>query len=180
MFNCSDFLRDYSDYRDGVTDPAHVTAMKAHLAGCLSCARYDRVVSQGVSELKSAPRIAPSEDFLPRLQHRLYHLQDESAWWSRPDTSGTPVGLALVLVFLIGVAAWIPTLDSETPVVHLSPVLATAPAPHADLHTLFRSGPLLPTRYSAGPAYAPPANTVLFRHTRLGSNAAYQTVARIR
>lgn len=180
MFNCSDFLRDYSDYRDGVTDIATAAAMAAHLAGCPACARYDRVVSEGVSELRAASSIEPSEDFLARLQHRLYHVQEESAWWSRRDTSGTSLGLALVLVFLIGAAAWVPTIDSAPPVVHLPPVVASAPKASVDVHTLFRSGPLLQGRYSARATYAPPSQTVLFQYTRLGSDTRYWTAASIR
>jgi hypothetical protein len=176
MVNCADFLREYSNYRDGLVDTTSRAAIETHLSICSDCARYDRVVSAGVVQLRALPQVEPSSDFLPRLQHSIYHLQDERAWWARRDTSATSVGFVILLVFLIGTAAWIPTIGQSVPVVELPPVAAAAPPEVEQIHTLFREGPLLETVQPIAPLSFRRTNTVFFRYTRLGGSA-YQTVA---
>ncbi|MEX2571629.1 MAG: zf-HC2 domain-containing protein [Gemmatimonadota bacterium] len=176
MVNCSDFLRDYSDFRDGLIDTAGHAAMEAHIAACSRCQRYDRVLAAGIGELRSMPQVSPSYDFLPRLQHRLYHLEEETSWRSRADTSATSPVFVLLLASLIGAAAWLPIATSEsTPTVQLEPVVASAPLTSDVVHTLFRAGPLL-TREQEPSLSADGMNTVFFRYTPLGSRASYQTV----
>jgi anti-sigma factor RsiW len=180
MVNCSDFLRQYSDYRDGLIEPARGAEMDAHLAGCAGCARYHRVIASGIGELRAIPEIEPSGDFLPRLQHRIFQLQDEASVWGRPETSGTSLGFVLLLVLLIGAVAWIPTMDRPAPLVQLAPVAAEAPESTPEVHALFRAGPLL----NAPPAHStllvptqPSTSTVFFRYTRLGGNSPFRTVS---
>lgn len=175
MVNCADFLREYSEYRDGLVDPTRRAVLEAHLSVCASCARYDRVISTGVGQLRSLPPVEPSSDFLPRLQHRIYHIQDEASWWARPDTSGTSVGFVLLLALLIGVAAWIPAIGRPVPVVELPPVAAVAPPQEGEVHSLFREGPLLESTPVHQLSYGRP-NTLFFRYTRLGGGQ-YQTAA---
>lgn len=180
MLNCSDFVREYSDYRDGRVDPVRRAEMEAHLAGCSSCARYDRVVVAGVDELRSIPEIEPSWEFLPRLQHRIFHLEDGLSPWRRSERSAMSPAFVLLLVLLIGAAAWVPTLRRQAALVELAPVAAVAPAPEPDVHTLFREGPLLESRPVLLPLDSPSTPltpTVFFRYTRLGSNVVYRTAS---
>ena len=67
--NCRQFQRLYSAYRDG-HDPALAAEMDDHLEACPRCAAFDRAVRDGVDVLRDAP-VAPSPDFLPRLEARL-------------------------------------------------------------------------------------------------------------
>lgn len=146
MISCSDFLEDYSDFRDGLGVGERAMELEAHLDACPGCKSYHDVVSRGVRELNAVSPIEPSYDFLPRLQHRIYNLDEERAWGTRASASGTPVGLALVLVAAIGAAAWIPVLGGSTATVELPPVAAVSPPRTAEMPSLFHRGPLLGTR----------------------------------
>jgi anti-sigma factor RsiW len=75
--DCDVFLDGYSDFRDGLLPQGEQAAFRAHLASCASCARYDRVLAQGVGMLRGEPELQVSEDFMARLQHRIYH-EDEA------------------------------------------------------------------------------------------------------
>jgi hypothetical protein len=75
--DCDVFLDGYSDFRDGLLAQGERAAFVAHLASCASCARYDRVLGQGVCMLRDEPPLEVSEDFMARLQHRIYH-EDEA------------------------------------------------------------------------------------------------------
>jgi hypothetical protein len=170
MLSCSEFLEDYSEYRDGVLELRRRIAFDAHLAACPSCSRYDAVVTGGVGELKALPALEPSSDFLDRLQHRLYSLEQETAWWARRDASGTSVGFVLLLVVLIGAAAWLPLMRSQPPVIELPPVAAAPPPRQVPIHSLFRSGPLLAPTPAPAALGTPSVNTLFFQYSPLGSN----------
>jgi anti-sigma factor RsiW len=142
MVSCGDFLRHFSDYRDGYLDPADHAAMREHAETCASCSRYERALELGVGELKALPRIEPSYDFIQRLQHRLYHIDEERAA-RRGDRSAVSSGFVLALVLLISAAAWVPLAKQRTAVVEMPAVLAVAPKEDDTVPSLFREGPLL-------------------------------------
>ena len=79
MMDCGTFLDGYSDFRDGMLTLPDRVAFEAHLRECESCARYDRVVDGGVKVLRDLPELEVSGDFMERLQHRLWHEQDDMA-----------------------------------------------------------------------------------------------------
>jgi hypothetical protein len=79
MMDCDTFLDGYSDFRDGMLAPPERVAFEAHLRDCASCARYDRVVAGGVKVLRDLPELTVADDFMDRLQHRLWHEQDDMA-----------------------------------------------------------------------------------------------------
>ena len=149
MFSCTEFLRDFSDYRDGMMSPAERAIVESHLAGCPSCARYARVVEQGVEKLKAAGGIQPSEDFLPRLQHRLYAIEDGYATPLYRTSSATSAGFVVAIAALISAAAWLPLARPRAAVVELPAVVAATPQGSDTVHSLFRAGPLL-TRSGQG------------------------------
>lgn len=129
MISCCELLEEYSDFRDGLLEPHRSTQFESHLEECPSCASYDRVVSRGVSELRRLPEVESSCDFLARLQHRIYHLEDDVAVGSYGQGSRTAPGLVALLVGVIGAAAWIPAIRPEPPLVELPPIAAVTPAP---------------------------------------------------
>jgi hypothetical protein len=79
MMDCGTFLDGYSDFRDGLLTLPDRVAFQAHLRDCASCARYDRVVAGGVTVLRDLPELEVAPDFMDRLQHRLWHEQDDMA-----------------------------------------------------------------------------------------------------
>jgi predicted anti-sigma-YlaC factor YlaD len=69
---CSDFLRHYSEYRDGlIHDAALRRRMTRHMAQCPACQRYDHTITHGVSALRREPELEPSDRFRVRLRCQL-------------------------------------------------------------------------------------------------------------
>src|SRR5688572_22761241 len=126
---CPEFQARFSDYYDGTGEPAFMTEASSHLDGCAECRRYRDVVEQGIQILKAVPTPSVSDDFLPRLQHRLYHLEDGPAL-ARGETAGsaTTTTTAMAIAVLIAVAAWSPVLV-KAPEVALDPIVVSQPEP---------------------------------------------------
>lgn len=74
---CNRYLTRHSAYLDGELTAEERLVHEAHEASCASCARYASVLRRGASMLRDLPEIEPSSDFQQRLQHRIYHVQDE-------------------------------------------------------------------------------------------------------
>jgi anti-sigma factor RsiW len=175
MVSCSEFLREYSEYRDGMMDGDRCAEVETHLASCPSCAKYDTVVREGVGELLGLSEVEPSYDFMPRLQHRLYNVDEEASWSRRRDVSGTSVSFVVLLGLLIGLAAWLPLMRSQGAVIELPAVAAVAPprTQAESIHSLFRAGPLLDPAPKRASTTNPAATTVFFRYTPMGSYADF-------
>lgn len=105
---CQDFLARHSEYMDDLLSPVEMARFEAHISTCATCAHYDRVVRQGVRLLRVSPEIEPSSDFFPRLQHRLYNLEDELRVGARGPGSSAIVSLALAGV--LALLAWSPLM----------------------------------------------------------------------
>lgn len=105
---CQEFLARHLEYTDESLPLEEAARWRDHMASCPSCARYDRVVRRGLSLLRTLPEVEPSEDFFPRLQHRLYHLDDESQDGSR--ASGTSAVVSLAIAGVLALLAWSPLL----------------------------------------------------------------------
>ncbi len=143
MLSCADFLREFSEYRDGEMAAAERARVDSHLAMCGSCSRYVEVIEGGVRQLRSLPAVEPREDFLARLQHQIYNIEAERMASVSRSASGVSVGFVLVLMTLITISVSLPLLRPRAQVVVLPPVAAVAPAgPHV-VPPLFREGPLL-------------------------------------
>jgi hypothetical protein len=126
---CSEFQAHFSEYYDAAGDAQFMAAASSHLDGCSECRRYRNVVEQGIQILRAVPAPAVSGDFLPRLQHRIYHLEDGPAL-ARGETAGsaTTTTTALAIAMLIALAAWSPALV-RAPEVAIEPIGVTQPEP---------------------------------------------------
>lgn len=112
--DCSEFMTRFSDYYDRRSDDRLAEEMESHLASCGSCRRYHGVVTRGGQLLRALPRPTPRHDFRPRLQHRIYHVEDEAAL-GRSASSGTTGTTALVMAVLLTMAAWTPVVTDGPP-----------------------------------------------------------------
>ncbi|HEX7118449.1 MAG TPA: zf-HC2 domain-containing protein [Longimicrobiales bacterium] len=106
--SCQEFLARHSDFLDGELDVQESARLEAHLASCPTCARYDRVVRSGVRLLRGLPEVEPSSDFFPRLQHRIYNLEEELRAGKRAPGVGAVASLAVAGT--IALLAWSPLL----------------------------------------------------------------------
>lgn len=140
---CKEFLEGYSSYLDGLAGEDERRAFREHLDGCESCARYDRVVQRGLRAFRNLPRLDPSDDFLPRLRHRIYHLQDDIPL-SSARHGGSAALLAVAAVGLLALA-WLP-FASQVPVeIQLPEVAVERPVEveEGSVPSLFDRGPFV-------------------------------------
>ena len=139
------FLDRYSDYRDGGMTPEEVVEFEKEIAGCSSFSRYHAVMDEGISLLTSLPEAESADDFMPRLRHRLYNVDQGIAITSRWRGGSAALlgmaGVGILALFWLPFAATVP-LELELP-----PVAAQAPsgAATAAVPALFRQGPFLDT-----------------------------------
>ncbi|MDR0787641.1 MAG: zf-HC2 domain-containing protein [Gemmatimonadota bacterium] len=149
MYSCTDFLRGFSDYRDGEAEPGARMLADAHLAGCESCSRYVEVVDRGIRQLRALPPVEPSDDFLDRLQHQLYRVDEERAAARNRVGFNASGGLVVGVMTLVSISMLLSFANSRPTVVVLPPVMASAP--EAGIPLLFREGPFLRDDRSMAP-----------------------------
>lgn len=140
--DCDEFLRGYSGFRDRRIPPSARERYREHLADCASCRRYDHVVRRGAHLLRSLPSPCPSADFLPRLKHRIYHIEDGSPL--SDSSSGGGAALAALAAVGILALAWLPFALQPPSEVELDPV-AVEPSGQVEAASpsLFGSGPFV-------------------------------------
>lgn len=107
--NCTEVVNSFTEYLDGSVSECEATAIDAHLEGCRSCVRYRNVLVHGSEVLRSLPRPELREDFEPRLQHRLYHVDDDRLLGAHA-ASGAPAMTVLGIAIMLTAVAWSPTL----------------------------------------------------------------------
>jgi anti-sigma factor RsiW len=120
--NCSDLLVRFTDYLDGTASEEEVVEFERHLDGCASCVRYGAVLERGGELLRSLPEPELREDFRPRLQHRMFHVDDERVLGAHA-ASGAPALTVLGIALLLTAVAWSPTVFAGRPAVQLEPIV---------------------------------------------------------
>ncbi|MBT8462350.1 MAG: zf-HC2 domain-containing protein [Gemmatimonadetes bacterium] len=141
--SCDQFVERYTDFRDGLLDAETREEVQMHLASCSCCARYDRVMQRGLELLSDLPLTESSDDFMPRLRHRLYNV--DCGVERRRSFGGSA---ALVGVAAVGLLAlfWLPFAASVPLEMELPAVSAQFPPPGSvEMPSLFRSGPFVTT-----------------------------------
>ena len=120
--NCTEVVARFSEYLDGTASETDVAAIDRHLSECNRCVRYRNVLVHGTKVLRTLPEPEMQEDFVPRLRHRLYHVDDERTLRVHAS-SGAPAMTVLGIALLLTAAAWSPLLVSRAPVVQLPPIV---------------------------------------------------------
>jgi hypothetical protein len=163
---CREFLDAHSDFLDGLLSEGEATRFELHREVCASCGRYDRTVRDGLQLLRTLPEIEPSDDFLPRLQHRIYHLEDQRALVG--PSGRLPALLAVVVVAAVAASpllrnsASAPEQGTTAALERAEPAQPPAPR-HAprDWHLSSGARAAVPTPLPAAPRLAPPSAAVL-------------------
>ena len=126
--DCSQVLDNFSDYLDDTASDDDAAAIEDHIESCPHCSRYRSVLKRGSRLLRSLPEPELREDFAPRLQHRLFHVDNERAVQAA-GASGAPALTVLGIAVLLAAVAWSPTFFAGSPVVQLDPIVVDrAPA----------------------------------------------------
>lgn len=142
--SCDQFIELYSEFRDGLLTSDRAELLEEHLKSCSCCARYDRIMQRGLEILGDIPCAESSDDFMPRLRHRLYNV-DCGVPDGRSRFGGSA---ALVGVAAVGLLAlfWLPFAASVPMEMELPAVSAQLPPPvSVEVPSLFRSGPFVTT-----------------------------------
>lgn len=147
---CQDFIDRYTEFRDGSLGEDDRARFEDHLDGCVSCRRYDHVISRGLALWRAMPGASTSPDFLPRLQHRLYHVQDAGKL-SPGQHLGSAALIAVASVGLLAVT-WLPFATRVPFEVELPAVAVEAPAALVAERrpSLFEDGPYVKALGSFG------------------------------
>lgn len=114
MADCETFLAEYSALRDGLVPDGLRVVLEAHRDGCPSCARYDRVIRDGTEVVRRVPELDVSDDFMARLEGRLYEVDLERAVQASHAGAGAAT-VTLSVAALIAAAAWMPVVSLQAP-----------------------------------------------------------------
>jgi hypothetical protein len=123
--DCNDFLDQYSDYDDSLLGASELATFQAHLAGCASCARYDRVLRKGRMLARQLPPVQPRQDFGPRLQQRLWETRSPRRATAAAPLGGMAAALAAVTVVL-STAGVLALMDHAGPATATDTLLGTS------------------------------------------------------
>ena len=125
--DCSEFLSRFSEFYDAPTGAPVRQEAEAHMAACVKCARYREVVSRSVALLHLMPRAELAESFRPRLEHRLFHLDDGGSVARPGRGSAIPAVTVLGMAILLTAVAWSPRIGSGVPQVDLPAIIVSGP-----------------------------------------------------
>ncbi len=125
--DCAEYLARASEHLDGVLEKSLNLEVEAHLAECAACRGYHHTLTKGVSLFRSLPDLDPPGDFNPRLQHRIYHLEDGARIAGESLGSGVTTAAVLAMAFLFTVVAWSPRLAADRVAVELPAVVVARP-----------------------------------------------------
>lgn len=128
FMTCTEFIQHFSDHIDESGSSEILESAARHRDSCVRCRRYEAVFLEGRSLLAgSVEQVSVDEDFHPRLQHRLYHVDDERAL-ARSSAGFNPTVMVMGAVAMVGVLMGVPLLFEPDPEVELSPIVVSVPA----------------------------------------------------
>jgi len=104
--SCNEVLARHSEYLDGVLSGTEAERFRMHLAGCAGCARYDRVLREGVKLFAGQTAIQPDLDFRQTLHSRI--ADEEYRLAMRPVSPNATAFVSIAAV--LALAAWIPSV----------------------------------------------------------------------
>lgn len=141
--DCAGFLENYSDFLDRRLESRTLAEYGEHLARCPSCAAYDRIVQRGLVLVRELPPPEPGPDFAPRLQHRVFHLQDQL---QRRQGNFARVGaVAALAVAALAFVVWLPSIGTSGGPLQLPPVVVEGPDRTIDVPTLWNGSAVFGT-----------------------------------
>jgi hypothetical protein len=125
--NCQEYLALFSDHQDGRADAEVSARLEAHRSACPACDRYSRTLEAGLQLLKTLPPLEVPSDFRPRLDHRIYHIEDGQSIAREALGTGATTVSVLAIAILLAFAAWTPTVRVTTPAVELPTLVVQGP-----------------------------------------------------
>lgn len=128
--------------------------------------------------LRSLPAPDIREDFVHRLQHRLYHV-DEAAALDRHTSSGANALAVLGVAILLTAVAWSPALRPGSPVVELAPIVVSRPPVSRVRPVAFSAlSTVRPALRASDSVLWNDAHTLLFEYSRLARRYGHASAVR--
>lgn len=125
---CAEFIDAFSDLVDETGNEELRTAALRHRDGCANCRRYESVYRGGLRSLVDGLEpVEVAEDFHLRLQHRLFHVDDERAL-ARSRSGFSPTTMVLGAAAALTALVMVPALMEPDPEVELSPIVVSVPS----------------------------------------------------
>jgi hypothetical protein len=125
--DCKDYLARFSEYHDQRAGAAAFREMEAHRVGCPGCRRYSETLESGTEILRAFPALEIPLDFRPRLDHRIYHLEDGDSIARETLGTGATTVSVLAVAILIALSAWSPVVSLRAPTPELPAVVVAEP-----------------------------------------------------
>ena len=176
--DCSEFLGRFSEFYDAPLGAPIRRDAETHMEECEKCARYEQVVSRGVKLLQGAPRMELPESFRPRLQHRLFHIDDWDGAAHTTSASAVPVAAAVGMAILLTIIAWYPSVWRATPEVSLPAIIVSGPPGPAPLFPTDVLGFPVGSPLNLGSGLWSDPNTLLYEYSPMGERYRNNSVLR--
>jgi anti-sigma factor RsiW len=103
--DCGRFRNLYSEFADGQLDELAEVACHRHLAECEPCRRLHHAYRAGCTMLRREPQLAPSPDFVARLDARL-GAGDVPGMGPAPARQWAALAGAVAAVAVLAAAGW--------------------------------------------------------------------------
>ena len=175
---CSDFLRRFSEFYDAPPGAPVRRESEAHVAECAKCARYEQVVSRGVTLLQTMPRVEFADSFRPRLEHRLFHIDDGDVTVHTASGSAVPVAAAVGMAILLSFIAWYPSFGRATPEVMLPAIVVSAPPAMEPLFNTDAFGRPVAAPRTLGSGLWSDPNTLLYEYSPMSERSRNNSALR--
>lgn len=107
---CAEFLDRFSDYYDGLLQPAEAARLDRHKAECPSCEGYARVLDQSLGLLRELPVVEPRDDFKAGIQYRIHHEDELELVGLGPLGSAAATRTVALVAVMLAFTAWAPSL----------------------------------------------------------------------
>ena len=101
--------------------------LEAHLSECPKCRRYSEALLAGRDLIRSLPSLDVPSDFRPRLDHRIFHIEDGKSIARQSMGTGATTVSVLAVAVLVALSAWAPVLQLLDSQVELPPVIVAEP-----------------------------------------------------
>lgn len=111
--DCSEYLEHASEFLDGRAEESLAGRIDGHLSRCPRCRRHNTILEEGLRLLQTLPEIDIPSDFQPRLDHRIFHLEDGSSLAREHLGSGVTAVSVLTMAVLMAFAAWTPRMSGS-------------------------------------------------------------------
>jgi hypothetical protein len=125
--DCQQYLALVSEFLDGRAEAGVSKEMEAHRLACERCHRYSKTLEAGGDLLRALPTLDVPPDFRPRLDHRIFHLEDGASIARESTGTGATTVSVLAVAVLVALSAWAPAVNVVGQGVQLPPVVVAEP-----------------------------------------------------